>query len=140
MRRSCLGALVSVLDEKSCGPVHGHAFPAFACAGLRAFTLARAVERAARHGAHEVAPIIGACVDVLKRVDRRRRPLRRPRAKASGPGGWPASAASASAIRRGVRLGAADADARLGDRAVREPIGHERHARARSRRRGGLNS
>ena len=105
------------------GPVHGQ--PSFAAGRPLS---RRAVERAARHGAHEIAPIIGAGVDILKRVDRRGGGLAGGVRTPPVPAACPFSAASASAMRRGIRLGAADADARLGDDAVLEPVGHERHA------------
>src|SRR5712671_2500569 len=62
VRRSCFGALLSALTECSVGRFMAH----FAFSKLR---LLRIVERAARHGTHEIAAIIRRCIGVLKRVD-----------------------------------------------------------------------
>src|ERR1044072_2661475 len=61
VRRSCFGALVSDADFKSDGRFISSFLPALRCA----------VECAAGHGADEIAPILGARLDIHKRLNRR---------------------------------------------------------------------
>src|SRR5215813_4550039 len=59
VRRSCFGALARVRADWSAGRFMGGAFRSDG----------GALERAARHGTDEIAPILGAGVDVFQRID-----------------------------------------------------------------------
>src|SRR5262245_16998886 len=114
VRNSCLGALLKVRAGWSAGRFMALPFVLVEAGG-------GALERAARHGVNEIAPIVGAGVDILKRVD-----------GGSGGcggglehvGGWRA------AVERGFCLGdpprpglsAANAQTRIRDGAILEPI------------------
>ena len=91
---------------------------AFLRCGMLSRSSCRAVERPACHGEHEIAPIFGADLDILKRLDRRggrlARGLERLR---SGRFAVQRRFGLGDAARK--RLGAADADARVDDLAVR---------------------
>src|SRR5262245_35628753 len=120
VRKSCLseflGALLSALVDVSAGRFMGWAFRS-----------GGAFERTARHRAAEIAPILGAGVVVLERID--------------GGGGGIAGGAKhlrprTLTVERRLglgdparpRFGAADAHTRVRNHAVLQPVAHGRHA------------
>src|SRR5882672_9151933 len=117
VRRSCFGALARVRADWSAGRFIGGAFRSGG----------GTLERAARHGADEIAPIFGAGVDVFERING---------GSSCSRGGLEYIGLRLAAVERRFglcdparpRLGATDAQARVGHHAILEPEARERHA------------
>src|SRR5262249_51660724 len=115
VRKSCLGALRSAAVASSAGRFM-----------TMPFRSRGALERAVSHRADEVAPIIGACIVVLRPVGCRRGGIS---GSAEGRRAQLATVERRLGLRNPPRpaFGAADSNAGVGHGAVLEPIAREHH-------------